>query len=144
MIIPKDNISLLALIVSFSSVFISILLFIIQLQYNKHNVANNVRTLIDAYLISFEKKIEQVERIGKWERRISFEEYNHKNYEILESFLAMITSLRKDEQNTFIDFIVNIKTTDEMNLTRKDITGLSKLKNEIKKLRQTFPKRKDA
>jgi len=121
----NNNLSYLSLIIAIVAIVVSILIPFGQSVYNRNMIADNMKILIDAYITSFEKKIQIIEINKKWTKNISFEEYNRKNYEALEVLLSNIHSLNRKERDAFISFIVSIKTSDEMCLSKKDISALN-------------------
>lgn len=131
--LPKDYMAGLALILAFLSLGVSILIPIISYCIHKKRSAQQLRMLIIAYIKSLIIKVDIIIADKKWSKKTSFEDYNRKNYEILESFLNQIHLLSNNEENTYIDFIIKFKTSDEMNL-KNNLNCLIEFKSDLNKV----------
>jgi len=116
------------------SVFVSIVIPIITYLNHKKTSANQLRKLIIAYLESFEIKVYMILEKKVWDKTVSFEEYNKKNFDVLESCLEQINILTKKENKAYIKFVIKYKTRENFNLTY-NLDDLIEFKNDLKEIK---------
>jgi len=108
--LPIDTTAITGIVIAIIALVLPLVVYL----WKRFQSAKQLRKIILAYLVSFEKKIDKVLQEKTWDNPFSFEEYNKKNYDILESILEKIFVLSKEEIDTYISFVVKFKTSDEM------------------------------
>jgi hypothetical protein len=133
--LPKDWTATSAIIIS----IIALLFPIFGHYYGRWQSAKQLRKIILVYISSFERKIGKIIQEQNWNYSVSFEEYNRKNYEVMESLLERIFVLHNEEIDAYINFVESFKISDEMCLD-KDYKKIEDFKEDLIQLKKIIVK----